>query len=334
MNAKSSTNISFGGALVLLAMLPGCWFGGARDQKVEERGENYRVQDEAPVAGDVIVTMDGKPLITKQMVEVQKERIMKTSPQFKAMMAAEENADQVNQFVAQNMVGEKIIGKYIADEGIDKTAEYKDDIAAMESGLKQAINIKHFGQKFPVIISEAELRDFYDKNKAMLMTSPGGVTAMMVQFDNEPAARSFMATVKQQKDDFKKAANEAGLSDKVKEFKTITMRTPGIDPMLRDKIIAIKQTPTLELFTVNGVSWVVYATGKEAPQYRPFEQVKDGIKHQLEQQKQAEVLSKEVENLKEKYKIELDKNFFKEQAPEMEEEEEEEEIEEVMKKSE
>lgn len=324
MDAKNSTKNSLGCVLVLLSMLPGCWPSGTNEQ--QKMGST--TEQESPVVGDVIVTMDGKPLITKQMVEIQKERIMK-HPQYRAMLA-QADSDQVNQFVAHNMIGEKIIDKDIRDSGIDKTAEYKDDIAAMESGLKQAINIKYFGQKFPATVSEAELKEFYDKNKAMLMTSPGGVTAMALQFDNEPAARAFMESVKQQKNDFKKAAQEAGLSDKIKEFKGINSRTPGVDPMLRDKIIAIKQIPALELFTVNGVSWVVNATGKEEPQYRPFEQVKEGIKQQLEQPKQAEVLSQEVEKLKTKYKVELDKNFFKES--EMTEEEMEEENEGMMKK--
>jgi len=56
---------------------------------------------------------------------------------------------------------------------------------------------------------------------------------------------------------------------------------------------------------------VINATAKEEPKYLPYEQIRDRIKEQLEQQKRVEAFTKDVEELKKEYAVEINEDYFK-----------------------
>jgi hypothetical protein len=134
-----------------------------------------------------------------------------------------------------------------------------------------------------------------------------------------------MIQVKNAQNDLKKAAQETGVSNAVKDFKMVNSQSIGIDPALRDKIVAIKTAPSVEMITVNGTVWVISATSKETAKYRPLEQVKDGIKQLLENNKRAELVESEIAKLRDTYNVSINEEYFKSDAsaPDMEESDEE-----------
>jgi hypothetical protein len=110
---------------------------------------------------------------------------------------------------------------------------------------------------------------------------------------------------------FKKVAQDDGLNAKIKDFKLVNNQSVGVDEQLRDKIAAIKTVPSIEVFDVNGMFWVVNATSQEDPKYVQYEQIKDRIKEQLEQQKRVEAFTKDVDKLKGEYSVEINESYFK-----------------------
>jgi hypothetical protein len=65
------------------------------------------------------------------------------------------------------------------------------------------------------------------------------------------------------------------------------------------------------MISTGSAFWVVSATAKEDSKYRPFEQVKDGIKQELEKNKRGEMFEKEVAKLKEQYNVVINEDYFK-----------------------
>jgi hypothetical protein len=178
------------------------------------------------------------------------------------------------------------------------------------------LNAKFFNEKVSVSVSDSEAKSFYDANKDKMqgiVISQGGTAAQGIEFNNPVDARAFVTKVKMSQNDFKKAAQEDGLTAKIKDFKLVNSQSIGIDEVLRDKIVAIKTVPTIEMIEVNGKYWVIAATAKEEPKYIPYEQIKDRLKQQLEQNKRVEILEKKINELRGEYGVTINEEYFRDQ---------------------
>ena len=76
--------------------------------------------------------------------------------------------------------------------------------------------------------------------------------------------------------------------------------------------------------------YVVYASKKEEPKYRSFEDVKGSVEQRLTAEKQGEALEKAVEQLKKDYNFTLNKEFLEKKAEVAREPENAEQLEMVM----
>lgn len=302
------------GALVLLTsliVLPGCalvdWFKG------KNGGEQSSSAAEAtPKAGDaVLVTMDGKPVITESMLQEKFNQVLEDNPQLKAILPLMPNAKQD---LLNAMVSEAIINKYAAQKGIENNPQYQKELACMIESVKSMLKSKYFAVDHPVTVSDAEVKKFYEENKAAmpdLLLSHGGVKAVGIVFDNEADAKAFAEKAKA---GFSKAAADANLKDKITDFKFVNNQSLGIDAALRCKIAAVKKTPAIEVVKdSSGKFWVVHATEVESAKYRPFEQVQAGIKQYVEKEKRVDDLKNQINKLKKEYNVVVNEDYFKKQ---------------------
>ncbi len=315
MKANDNKKMLACGVIVSLVLLPSCavidYFKG---KQPAEMSATVEVQSESAVlSGEVIATMDGKPLITTGTLEVEKENIFKSNPQVKAALAFMD-PKVLDRNLTDGLVSQMVVDEAIAEKGLDQTPEYKAELADAYKAIKRMLNAKYFGQTFKVSVSDDEARKFYETNKDTmpgLLLSQGGVVASGVQFDSEATARDFIARVKSQNNNFAKVAQEEGIASSVVDFRMVNSQSVGIDPVLRDKIVAMKNVPGVEMIVANGAVWVVHATAKEAPKHRPFEQIKEGIKQELEKNKRAELFEIEINKLKDKYNVVINEDYFK-----------------------
>ena len=179
------------------------------------------------------------------------------------------------------------------------------------------LNTKYFSQEHPVQVADAELQEFYDKNKDTmpdLLISRGGTKAVGVSFDKEDDAKAFLAKVNAAKGDVKKAADDAKLSKNYRDFKLVNKQSVGIDAVLRDKVVELKKVPATELVKAGDKSiWVVRATEKEEVKYRPFDQVKAGLEQYVAREKRMEAFEKEISRLKQDYNVVVNEGYLKAQ---------------------
>ena len=293
-----------------ITVLPGCALLDWLKAKMGKGSAAATVQ--GSMGNDVLASLDGKPIITVESLNSDFDQLLEENPQLKSVLPLMPDAKY--NFL-MGMISQAVVDKYIEDSGIDKTAEYAKELENTMRSVKRMLNTKYFGIKHPVSVSDAEVKKFYEENKESmpdLLVSRGGVKAMGIQFDKQDTAKDFMAKAKGQ--DFNKIAAQLGLKDKVVDFKLVNNQSLGVDSMIRTKVVATKKFPALELVTdSNGKIWVVYASGAEAPEYRPFDQVKVPLKQFVEKEKRMELFDKEINKLKDAYKVEINEDYFKNQ---------------------
>ncbi len=326
MKTKQVINKNSAGflAIALLMLLPSC---ALLDWVKDKLGMDKPTEQVQPIAQEraaavtmpsdgsqVLVWMDNKPLITQESLETEKRELIESNPQLKAMIGMMD-PKQLDRNLADGLTNRAIVSKYIIDNRIDQKVEYVKEYNRMLQSVKDMLNTKYFTEAFPAKVTDAEAKDFYEKNKdaiPTLLISRGGVNAMGAAFANEQDAQDFLNKVKAAKNDIKKAAKDAELGDKVKDFKLVHDQSLGINNKLREKIVGIRSFPMVEMYRIDDDAfWVVSATGKEEPKYKSFNEVKEDLKQMLEKEKTMEQFEKEVERLKKEYNIKLNEEYFK-----------------------
>ncbi|MBI2775220.1 peptidyl-prolyl cis-trans isomerase [Candidatus Dependentiae bacterium] len=294
-------------ALSILAVLPQCDFFGSKN---EERTESSSAAaDQMPAgSGEVLLSIDGKPRITVDRFENYVSTVLEAQPQLKQLIALMPDAEME---LFKSMANEEMLQAWLAKSGMDQKEAYKKDLQMIVDFGKRQLAVKYFQEAHPVTVSEAEVRKYYDENKKTipeLMMNRGGVAAQIATFDKQADAQAFFAKVKEGKADFEQAAREA--KGTVKSFQEINEMSFDVDPAVREKINSMKKFPAIEMATGKDKAWVIKATAKKDAQYVPFDQIKPRIEAFLQQQKMGELFTKELESLRNEFKIVENKDYF------------------------
>lgn len=302
--------------LLALIVLPGCsWFSSDEKSKTQKDvakgapaipGVEYINDGSA-----VVISMNGKPVVSERSLDTEYEQLLKDNPQIEQMLPLMGGKDGLLDRLTAALADRAVLRRFIVEEGISKQADYKEELERMIKSVTDMLNVKYFNKKYVASVSDRDVRDFYEKNKNTmpdLLISRGGVQASGIKFAQEADAKAFIAKLKAVKNDLVAAAKEAGLN--VEDFQLVSNQSVGIAPALREKILSMKNFPSVELINVgNDTFWVVKATSKEDTVYREYEQVKDNLKRFLEDSKREEVAGKAINDLKEQYKIKVEKTF-------------------------
>jgi len=312
-------------ALASLVMLPQCeWL---ESKKSAEPAGATGVETQASTAavtaartpagagkgvdGEVLITMyDAKvPKATANDFKEYIDEFLEAQPQYKQVFEMMPGAEEQ---IFDGLKNELVLAEWVEKNGISKKPEYLKDEEKIKKFGRRSLNVKYFQEAYPVKVTDADVRTYYDENKSsipQLMLAAGGVTAQGVMFEDKAAAQTFYDKVKDTKTNFEAVAKESNLS--VKDFGEVNNQSFNVDGVIRKKLLDFKKFPSVELVEINEKSFaVIKATGKKEPQYVPFEDVKSGIENMLKQQKIAEALNKELDKLAQEYKVVVNKDFF------------------------
>lgn len=301
-----------------LIILPGCtWFASeekAKPQKEVANGASAIPGVEYTSDGSpVVVSMDGKPVVTETSLDMEFQQLLQDNPQIEQMLPLMGGKDGLLDRLSAALADRTVLRRFIAEEGISKQADYQAERDRMVKSVTDMLNVKYFNKEYVPNVSEKDIREFYEKNKETmpeLLVSRGGVQASGIKFATEADAKAFMAKLKTAKNDLGTAAKEAGLTNKVEDFQLVNNQSVGIAPALRERICAIEGCPTVEIIkAADDAFWVVKAASKEDTVYREYEHVRDNLKRFLEDSKREEIAGKAINDLKDKYKIKVEKTF-------------------------
>jgi len=304
-----------------VVLFSGCkWFG-------VDRAEPPRVADGIAMPtipgqttdlpkGMLAVWGDGTPMVTEKEFDARLEMIMKQKPELKDMQEAFMPMLKAQLFTG--LVYTKVIDKWIKENKIDQSQEYKQMFDQFLEEVKIHVNTNFFSKEIVVEPSKADLKDYYEKNKDQIaLISRGGVKAMGVKFEDEKSANEFLQKAQAKGADFAKLVEaDPVLKANMQDFHLVNRQSRGIDRVLVKKISEIKDFPSVEIFKIGDKAfWVVSASGKEEAAYQPYSEVKDNIYNTVKQIKQGEATQKKLDELKTKYGVRVKEKAFMPPAP-------------------
>src|SRR4030095_10668468 len=320
MNKKLHKNVLIGGVFATLSFLPGCaltdMFKGSSADVIAESRSSGDGDQAIAMTGDVLVSIKGKPAITTDSLAMEKEKFFKSNPQYVEALR-HMDPKEFDRNLLEGLIGQCIADEYVISNKINQTDAYKAELKEIYKTMERMLNAKFFNEKISVSVSDSEVKSFYDANKNKMqgvLISQGGVAAQGIEFASLAEARAFVSKAKMPQKDFKKVAQEDGLTAKIKDFKLVNAQSVGIDEVLRDKIVAIKSVPSVEVIEANDKFWVVSATAKEEQKYMPYDQIKDRLRQQLEQMKRVELLEKKINELRQEYGVVINEDYFNDGA--------------------
>lgn len=306
--------------LSTIALLPACkpfdWFKGegcgccAETEELKIEGIDPEILKEA------IVTFDEKPVITGTDFERNFQALIETQPIIKEMLPSmpQEQQDQIFGQILDSFAMEKIMRRWVKESGTDQQAEFKKNARRAHELLDRDLALRAFENELSknIVLTDAELSDYYQKQQATdpafqrapFATTPGGVKAQGFEAADEKEAKMLAAKV----GDFATIAKDA--KKKLVDFGPVNASS-FIDPEVKARILSAQKFPSTEVVKgMDGKYRVVRIISKKEGVYAPFEKVKDHVKAMMMQKKFGEMFNKKIEELKETYKVKIDKSYI------------------------
>lgn len=296
--------ISFLLLLSGLAILPGCSLFKKSDEKASE------VTSAKVVAGSdkVLISANGKPVLTEQEFESFLEQAAEADPQAKMMLSMMPEAIKEQALDAKKRSA--VISEWAKHEGIRDTKEYKERKEAIFKSVEESLDHEAFMKKHKAEVTDKDAKDFYDKNKVQdprFKISEEGTKSFGVEFDSKEKAQAFLDEIK----------NKVSAIENEAESKKLKTRDFGIvnkdsyqPKAIKNAVLAAK-VPSVQVVQDGKEFWVVAALSKEAAKYHSFDDLKEGIKRMLEGQKMEETMDKELPKYEQKHNVTLNQDYLK-----------------------
>lgn len=292
------------GFLLISGMLfVGCnWF-----KKSESNNSSSSI-----ATGDVLMTIDGQPVLTVSEYEKQLDMARAANPQVDMILQMMPDAER--QFVFRGISTSKLMKAWADKEGVSKTSDFKEQQKHLHEAMDLQLYMKAFDEKHPITITDSDIERFYHEKKDSipgLVIAQAGVDVSFVRFDSKAKAQAFFDKVKDLKksDEFKKIAEN---SKEQASQSVINDKSPFSD-VLKKTVLDIKKFPSVHIVKVsdNGY-WVVLATGKSEAKYHDLKspQVQQGLRKMIEDERKAQLIEKEIEKLKKDLNVIENNTYF------------------------
>ncbi len=282
-------------------------------------------------ADTVLLTMAGKPVLTVKEFDDLLSEVASSDPQVGFIL--QYDPIRVKESLFENKVRLVIMSEWAQTTGVRNTEKYKADEQKMLEQVHMMLDGQAFIQDHKVEISDADIQEYYDKNKntdRRLLLAPAGIEAKAVLFEKDQQAQAdkfadkLKNNSKNTKDTIENLAKSSDLD--VSNLGIINDESANVIPEIKDAILAIQKFPHVAVVKCEEGYWVILASGKVAAKYRPLDQVKDSLRELLLPEKIKQMFDAEMPKLAQKFKIVENKQYFEElkkkQAAKQEQQEE------------
>lgn len=272
------------------------------------------------VGNTAITKQEINEVIDKQMQSPFLAQIDKKSNEYKIMeLAATDKA--VNELIVKKMLLDEIIKRNITVSQED-LAKYKENLLneiGGEENLKEVLaknNIdedefnsllendiqisKLIASISPVNVSDAEVKKFYNENKASKFTYPDSVKASHILIKDKAKAEEVLKKAKEPKADFaalaKQYSEDPGSAQNGGDLGFFT-KDQMVKPFA-DAAFSMKPDTVSGLVQSEFGYHIIKVTDRKKAGITPYDEVKNTLKKFLEDEKKVEVLQKFVESKK------------------------------------
>jgi hypothetical protein len=289
-----------------LLLLTGC-FG----EKANKGQESQNVAESAVGKGELLLSIDGKPVLYSQDFEDQKQMLQQSNQQLNMIL-------QMMPDAAYTMLFKSIeAGLLIKEWAIRAGVEEKDDFAKRRRLAHEQIDLNLYMQEFmeahPIEVSDHEALNFYKEKRDQiqgLVTSPASVEVVYASCKTKAQAEDFASKARDGSEKhMKTAAKDMNLK---LESMTISPDS-ACDNTLKQTALVATKFPAKEIVKINdNVYYVVGLLKKNEAQYHSFDnpQVKEFMKKSCKDAKREAELAQEIDKLRSKYNVVENKEYF------------------------
>jgi len=289
-------------SLALLTTIPGCF-----------------TSSEKKSAGETVVSIDGKPVITAEEFDQSIEMLAQAQPAFAQVLPfmSPEQQEPIYMQIAETLAAERVMHESVKRSGADKTKEYQENARRIHESVDRDLAVRTFQNELAkeIVISDDEAREFYDaqKNTNQMLKRPpfvtqGGIVARIVPCANEKEANELLQAVLKTKN---LDAASGALKKEVVDLGIVNTQSFSVDNALRAKISVMKKFPAFEMVRDSaGEFFVVEGVRREESGSAPFDVVRERVKEVMLGERFNDALLKKLEELKREYKVAVNKEFI------------------------
>ena len=285
---------------VALLFLAGCI-----DLKVGAKKTKLKVS-----ANDVVLAkINQEPVITKDEF-------------YKELSAQMRNMDpsllplNMQRKILDDLIRVKLMVVAAEKDGVEKEAEFKEAFEEQVGRLKELLLTRFYSKKLfdSIEVADKDAVEEYVKNKDKYVKEPGGTLVQGVSFEDRAKALAFYDTVRNEIPGFEKIAKNQK-DGKFKDFGRVSKdgQPAGLVPaFITEATLKFSNLPAVDVVKDGESTWVIAAIDKKAPIMFELNEIKEQLVNQLKYSKFKDVYEKHANDLRSKFVVDVNEEFFKE----------------------
>ena len=290
-----------------LGLFSGCgWMSSSKNDKADTAEKSVANKS------DVLLSIDGKPVLTVAEYEEQLEIARKANQELEMVLQMMPNAER--EYIFKMFETGKVLQKWADKEGISDSVEFKKQQKQMHDAVDSQLAIAAFFEQYPLNISDSEVKEFYESKKDSipgLKIAESGVQVAYVRFDSKAAADKFLEKVKEVKDLAK--FKSAGQAEQLTVADATVNEKSSHSDSLKSIVLQIKHFPKAEVVKMgDNAFWVIFASGKSEAKYHDLKnpQVQEGLKKMIADESRQKQLEDGVAKIKKDMNVVVNNDYF------------------------
>lgn len=310
MITKKIENQSLVSAMMLssLLVLTGCFGGG---EKEKAKNQESAAQSENVKDGEVLLSIDGKPVMYAADFEDQKAMTQQSNQQLNMILQMMPDAEYTMLF--KSIEAGQVMKEWVIRSGIDQDPKRLKERQQYHEAIDLQLYMKYYEDAHPISVSDHEAKTFYESRRDQVpgfVLAPASVDVVYVAFEDKAKAESFAGKVKDGSEKhFKAAAKEAN----VKAENMNVSAQSQVNSMVKNVVLQATKFPSKEIVKLDDNNyWVIGLVKKKDAEYRSFEtpEVKKYVVEMCRNEKREAEIVKQVEKLSKEYNVVENKAYF------------------------
>lgn len=252
---------------------------------------------------DEVVVKAGSSKLTKKELQ---EDIKNLPPQAKVFLASPEGFTRLK----EELIKRELLYEEAKKKNLTKSEEFK---RRMEEFKKITLINMLLEQEIKTVqqVTEQEAKEYYEKNKDMFI-NPVEVRLSQIVVKNEEEARKVYERL-DKGEDFSKIAKELSKDEKTRASGgDIGFFKKGqLNPQIENIVFSLRKGQVSMPLTLKGELYIFKITDVKGTAV-DFEQIKGQLIEQLKVKKQQDWFNSYIEDLKKKYKVEINEKALQE----------------------
>lgn len=306
----------------LIASLSGCtffnfiknMFTGAKEKIIEKKKEILSQKSTPDVA---LLSIDGKPSLTKKEFDVLLSQIIKANPYFQTVGGVAGLPGEIKRKIFDRIVEQRLIVASTEKKGIDKQEDFVESLSKTTELLRQSLLVQFYEKDIlsGITVDQNEVKAEFEKNKSRYIKVAGGALVEGVKFENSSDADAFYDRVKSNISNFTELAKNEPKGE-FKNFDRVGESPYGpqysqISPAIRSAVLKLSTYPSIiKVKDVNKKTWVVHAADKKETVYFSLDEIRPRLESMIKTNKFKEKLDTQLKTLRKEFTVDINEDFF------------------------